>query len=297
MTFSSSQSASDHLRSKPRLLNVGCGDVFHPGWTNLDINPIAEEVVQCDIRKGLPFESGIFHAVYHSHVLEHLCLKDAERLIDECSRVLLPGGTLRVVVPDLESICRLYLQKLEALLDGDESSVADYDWMTLELYDQAVRTRSGGGMVDFIRSAQFRNQNFVRSRIGNSLVDSISASSQQVNLPSDRTALVRKLYRRARSLRSGVRSLVRTVAFGAGGQSSIEEVMFRRQGEIHRWMYDRYSLPRLLRRTGLVDARVVDAHSSAIPLFSVSKLDVMQGEVRKPDSLFVEATKPALEGA
>jgi hypothetical protein len=74
--------------------------------------------------------------------------------------VLKPGGIIRIAVPDLEVIIRLYLEKLE---NGNE---ADYDWMMLELYDQEVRNRSGGEMLNYFKQDEIPNLDFVLSRIG-----------------------------------------------------------------------------------------------------------------------------------
>src|SRR5688572_13614475 len=102
-----------------KLLNVGCGGHFHPAWTNLDLNAATPDVLKHDLREGLPFPADYFDAVYHSHVLEHLARDEASRFLAGCYRVLRPGGVLRVVVPDLEAIARLYLQTLEGAVAGD----------------------------------------------------------------------------------------------------------------------------------------------------------------------------------
>lgn len=64
-----------------------------------------------DLRKPLPFRENAFSVVYASHVLEHLYLVEAQRLLCECRRVLKSGGVIRLVVPDLRSIIAEYLKK------------------------------------------------------------------------------------------------------------------------------------------------------------------------------------------
>jgi hypothetical protein len=66
---------------------------------------------------------------------------------------------------------------------------------------------------------------------------------------------------------------------------------FRLGGEIHQWMYDRYSLSELLKKHGFENVKVVSATESQIPNWSNYNLDMMDGKVRKPDSLFMEAQK------
>ena len=59
----------------------------------------------------------------------------------ECFRVLKNEGIIRVVVPDLEKIARLYLMALEGSCAGSTQWHRNYEWMLLEMYDQAVRER------------------------------------------------------------------------------------------------------------------------------------------------------------
>src|SRR6476646_9135325 len=86
----------------PALLNLGCGQRFHPAWTNLDLTPTDSSIRRWDVTASLPFADASFDAVYHSHLLEHLPAEKALPFLRECRRVLKPGGTLRIAVPDLE---------------------------------------------------------------------------------------------------------------------------------------------------------------------------------------------------
>lgn len=62
-----------------------------------------------DITKPLPFPANSVSAIYGSHVLEHLYRSDAVQLLADCKRVLKPGGILRLVVPDVQTMARNYL--------------------------------------------------------------------------------------------------------------------------------------------------------------------------------------------
>ena len=65
-----------------------------------------------------------------------------------------------------------------------------------------------------------------------------------------------------------------------------------RAGELHRWMYDQYSLGQLLTRVGFRGARCETATSSRIPGWSEFRLDASQdGAPKKPGSLYMEALK------
>src|SRR6266513_2402566 len=83
-----------HLR-----LHIGCGRTHLPGWVNLDLAGLGADV-PWDLRNRLPLSDQSSEAVFHEHLLEHLPLSGALSLLRECWRVLMPGGIVRVGVPD-----------------------------------------------------------------------------------------------------------------------------------------------------------------------------------------------------
>lgn len=67
---------------------------------------------------------------------------------------------------------------------------------------------------------------------------------------------------------------------------------FRISGEVHQWMYDNFSLSRLLKNTGFIEVKQCQAGESSIENFNTYLLDIEpDGSIRKPDSLFMEARK------
>lgn len=90
-------------------LHIG-GWKRHEGWTILDVLPgeHVDHVGNCSDLSFLADQS--CSEIYASHVLEHLGY-DGELLctVKGFHRVLQPGGRLRVSVPDLETLCRLFL--------------------------------------------------------------------------------------------------------------------------------------------------------------------------------------------
>jgi predicted SAM-dependent methyltransferase len=80
------------------------------GWAVLDVNPgpNADYVGNCNDLSFLPDASCA--EIYASHVLEHLGYNgELQNTLKGFHRVLKPGGRLRVSVPDLEILCRLFL--------------------------------------------------------------------------------------------------------------------------------------------------------------------------------------------
>ncbi len=275
--------------SPNRYLNLGCGRRYHSAWTNLDLESDDLEVISHDITQGIPFETASFDAVYHSHVLEHLNPAEGRQLIQECYRVLAPGGVLRVVVPDLERIARLYLENHQQAWDGDEVASVNYDWMKMELLDQLVREKSGGQMGIYMSRQEIKNAEFVQSRVGDEL-----AVCQETVVPKvakDKSVLNRLEESTLGFRRRMARRFVRWT-LGRSAEAAFDEGMFRSQGEIHRWMYDRYSLREICRLIGFESFRVCSAEESSIVDYSSYQLDSVEGQVRKPDSIFIEVRKP-----
>lgn len=81
-----------------RKIQFGCGGNRLIGWENYDY--------EVDISKPLPFNEAIADAVLAEHVLEHISIHDAWNFIEECYRILKPGGYLRLAVPCASKIFR-----------------------------------------------------------------------------------------------------------------------------------------------------------------------------------------------
>jgi SAM-dependent methyltransferase len=86
--------------TETRRLNWGCGDSVERGWVNSDVKE-GDGIVTSDIRQGLPFEDGAFQYVVSIHALPELGYTDLVPALAELRRVLEPGGSLRLALPDL----------------------------------------------------------------------------------------------------------------------------------------------------------------------------------------------------
>jgi predicted SAM-dependent methyltransferase len=88
-------------------LHLGCGPIKLEGWVNVDILGMHPDLYW-DLRHGVPFPDGSAQCIFLEHVLEHFALGDIMPLLADCRRVLVPGGVLRVGVPDLGRYMRSY---------------------------------------------------------------------------------------------------------------------------------------------------------------------------------------------
>lgn len=278
-------------------LNLGCGTRFHPAWTNIDFTSSAAEVVSHNLRNGIPFADNTAQVVYHSHMLEHFSRGDAPVFLRECRRVLKPGGIIRVVVPDLESIAETYLRALGRAAGGDEQWGHNYEYVMLELYDQAVRERPGGELGDYLHQPEIPNLEFVLDQGGvdnQNIIEEArrarnnsSSSSEQTRSPGQ---VPRRLYRFLRRTGFGRETLLRLIL--GSEYEALQIGRFRRRGEPHLWMYDRYSLLKLLREAGFESPQLFSPSQSQIPNWTDFHLDTEpEGTTYKPFSLYAEARK------
>lgn len=253
-----------------KYLNLGCGGRYHHEWTNVDFYSTGPGVIAHNLTKKLPFKDNSFDVVYHSHVLEHFSKKGAPLFLSECHRVLKPFGIIRVVVPDLEQIAKLYLSILSEAKRGDATACNKYEWILIELFDQMVRNVPGGEMLNYWKQNPMPAEDFVIERVGSEVLNCLAIlrkHNNQVNAP-----IVSQIPDRNDPMSIGT---------------------FRLSGEIHQWMYDEFSLSRLLESTGFCNIHRCAANESAIDDFNRFLLDIEpDGAVRKPESLFIEALKP-----
>lgn len=273
------------------MLNIGCGASHHPDWINLDVSPTEHSVLPVDINNGLPFSSDSITVCYSSHLLEHLDKDEARHFLDECIRVLKSGGVIRLAVPNLEGIAREYLRLLDAVATGDKTRESDYDWMMLEMYDQTVRNYSGGEMAHFLANLRVEDRPFVKSRIGVE-ADNFGAEWLVPKQSLARPSIKNRLLSFIKVLHIQFVGWTVFLLAGKSARRKFQASLFRSSGEVHQWMYDRFSLKRLLEHSGFVDIKICASTESRIPEYEKYSLDALNGVSRKPDSIYIEASKP-----
>lgn len=159
------------MRRSPVILNLGCGTRTHPNCVNIDwsitlrlksshlgrlIAPVllsgprlrayramTGNVLVHDLRTGIPANADSVDAVYHSHVLEHIDRDQVPGFFAEVMRVLRPGGVHRIVVPDLEAMCRQYLASLDRCIAEGKGSER-HEAHISAIVEQMVRREARG---------------------------------------------------------------------------------------------------------------------------------------------------------
>lgn len=223
---------------------------------------------------------------YSSHVVEHLSPQEAATFFTEQNRVLRPGGIIRVVVPDLEAICRNLVKFVDESRRDVPGAKNRLQYTYLELFDQTVRSRSGGELLAMWRNCPQGLEDFVQSRSGK-VLQSTRCASGSGSRPTVAFHF-EKLWRRAREAALGGLGFL---FFGSLGWRAVREGLFRQRGEIHRAMYDEVRLAGMLEAAGFHDVRRVGPTESRLPGFDAYELDAVNGQARKPDSMYLEACK------
>lgn len=114
-----------------QYVQFGCGMCAPETWQNFDAGPAfwlqsrfpfltpllvkrgfpdyPKNIRYGDVIKGLPVPPQSAEAVYCSHVLEHMTLEEFRIAIRNVFHYLRPGGTFRLVLPDLEQLIKSYV--------------------------------------------------------------------------------------------------------------------------------------------------------------------------------------------
>jgi predicted SAM-dependent methyltransferase len=249
------------------------------------MNPDCSDVVQCNLLKGIPFPDEKFEVLYHSQVLEHFPKEKAFDFMKECHRVLKNNGIIRVVVPDLENIIDEYKKYLnENIKNPSKETEANYDWILLELYDQTVRNNGGGQMGKYLQQDKMVNEQYVIDRIG---YFGRSGTKITLSKPKDASKVKQIISFSKKPLGYAKRKII-NLFLGEKYKSG----NFRSGGEPHLWMYDRFSLSRLLKDVGFNDIKIKTIFESDIPNWNSYELELKDGlAYGTPNGLFIEAKK------
>lgn len=90
-------------------LNLGSGKRILQGFVNIDRYTRLPSVLKADIYK-LPMKSDTADGLFSAHSLEHLPIRRAKLALKDWHRVLKPGGTLLLSMPDIDMIMGVLLR-------------------------------------------------------------------------------------------------------------------------------------------------------------------------------------------
>lgn len=148
------------------LVNLGCGPIQPKGWINVDYSnrarlakyfPIIDKTLTrmriippteftkdttvFDVRKKLPFKDSSITGIYAGELWEHLLPKDAYKLMHKCYNALIPGGHLRVNVPDNYGFWKRYCKAHEDMMKKPRESWDDgYSTKNISMFWEYICT-------------------------------------------------------------------------------------------------------------------------------------------------------------
>ena len=91
-------------------IHLGCWHRYIPNWVHVDLCDMEHIDYNRDIRDLKCFDDGVADIIYSSHSFEYFDRFEAVDVIAEWGRVLKKGGILRLSVPDLSAIIKIYQQ-------------------------------------------------------------------------------------------------------------------------------------------------------------------------------------------
>lgn len=256
-----------------KFVNCGCGGKYNKSgkWVNIDFVK-RENVIGHNLLTGLPLKDDSVAVVFSSCMLEHFTLEQAKNFMAECYRVLTADGICRIVVPDLENICREYLSILEKIRSGIDCR-KQYEYILIEMIDQMTRTHSGGEMLKYWNSSE-KDENYILARTGYPEAGEERKLSLSEQIRDYRERILYRLFREQKWYQ------VRNIG------------KFMLSGEVHKWMYDSYGLMKLMEDAGFRNIKVMSYNQSDIPQWEKWQLEVnYDGSEYKPNCLYMEGVK------
>lgn len=95
--------------------------------------------IRHDCRKPLPFGDSTVDHILCSHFLEHVFSNEADEMISDFRRILKPGGTVHIILPDILEMARRYI----------ESACATNPLAADEFVKESLLSRPGRGSLKF----------------------------------------------------------------------------------------------------------------------------------------------------
>ena len=172
-------------RSGPTLLNLGGGSNRLPAAFSVDVDARSDAYV--DVTKPLPFPDRSFSSIFCEEVIEHVNREQGARLLQECSRILEPGGLIRLTTPDLMYFCS---EALANDRNGQEINKIFYGHGHQHIYSNA-------SLEAALSQAGFRDIRFGTYKDKNSRLGQYDSHADRFNHPPEISLYVEAIAGRA----------------------------------------------------------------------------------------------------
>lgn len=97
-----------YLRPKGRgiRLHLGCGDWWRDGALNMDHAVLGGTDMIWDLREKLPFQDSVVELIESYEFIEHFTRDEIDKMLNDWYRVLIEGGQIIAVVPDIDELMK-----------------------------------------------------------------------------------------------------------------------------------------------------------------------------------------------
>jgi SAM-dependent methyltransferase len=138
-------------------LNIGCGLTKYDGFINCDITEPYDE--KYDITQSARWEDNSVDHINCHHVLEHIPYRLINFVLKEWYRILKIGGTIDLGMPDIEEVCKSFIES-----DEDRK----WNWCIYTLFGQQGTTEKSPWLLtesDPIDEGQFHKGGLTKNRL------------------------------------------------------------------------------------------------------------------------------------
>ncbi|GGC71801.1 glycosyltransferase [Undibacterium terreum] len=159
-----------------RFLNIGRGNTAIPGFIHIDQSAGAD--LQHDVTTGIPFPDQSIEGIFCDNFIEYLDQGQGLAFLRECRRVLTPGGTLRILTPDLDHVVAAYVTEN---WQAPKADAAKREWIDNRAESLNMQMRGNGrqwlyNAHELIRSARFAGlDNPVRQQADTSSIPALAS--------------------------------------------------------------------------------------------------------------------------
>lgn len=123
-------------------VNIGGGYFCRPGWKSLDYNtssyPYSLNYIDYNFNlmshEPLPFKDGSVKLFYSAHTLEHIPQEFCDHIFAEIHRCLMPGGAVRLTMPDYDIHYDAYVRRDMHTLRYQRYGLDQIEWAFLRVF-------------------------------------------------------------------------------------------------------------------------------------------------------------------
>ncbi len=99
---------------EPLRIELGSGPHGEPGYYHVDAVKVGNVDRESDVRKLDWIDDDAVDALYSAHTVEHFSYTEIDTILKEWCRVLKPSGIIRLKMPDLDFLCRAYVDGIHS---------------------------------------------------------------------------------------------------------------------------------------------------------------------------------------